>query len=444
MRVSSEKLLDEISDDLNQFLKCGNLSPFTREIDPNLNIDDLNKLLRIHFVLTKANHLNRLGVIDFVGKLPRRLRRIKTTIRKETELFEGEVRGRIAWRDTISERFKRNPKEKTSFVCEKKEKNYNIAENLVLKRLLQIIYTIVYNDLNVAFEKQYKWLKEWIDEKELKVTLSKLFLRNVYLKRIDLAKITITDRMINRAKKSRDALYREAADLLERYNRLMAYELDPSEAKELLQNTFIEPDKAEVLFELYWTIKIIKQFEDPIFYLIDPGSNIVASWEKDGYKYKIYHNSIGSFEFKEKADEISLKLKDRDNFLGRELKVLKEIEQLTGLKADSLWGGRPDILLEKYDGKNQLISLFIGEVKYTREKDYAIQGLKEILEYMALIKQKGEYVEQYKGLFKGFGKVTGCLFLDHIDNFKLNIIGDYPLQTIMFGEDIDSLKGKII
>ena len=82
MKVSEEKLLNEISDDLNQFLKDGDLSPFTREIDPNLNIDNLNKLLRIHFVLTKGNHIDRLGVIDFVERLPQRLRRIKTTTQK--------------------------------------------------------------------------------------------------------------------------------------------------------------------------------------------------------------------------------------------------------------------------------------------------------------------------------------------------------------------------
>ncbi len=442
MKVSSEILLNEISNELNQFLMYGNLSPFTKEIDPNLNIDNLNKLLRIHFILTRSNGKDKIGVIDFVEQLPSRLRRIKTTIKKETEILDGEVRGRISWKDTISERFKRNPKDKTIFVCEKKEKNYNIAENLVLKQLLQTIHTIIYNDLNIAFENQYKWLKEWIDERELKEILYKLFFTNVYLRRIDLAKISLTDRMINRAKKSRNVLYRDAASLLERYNKLMSYELDPSEAKELLKNTFIEPDKEDVLFELYWTIKIIKQFEDPIYHLIEPGSNLVARWEQDEYEYKIYHDSIGSFEFKEKMDEIEAILKDKDNFLGRELKVLEKIEQLSGSRIDSLWGGRPDILLEKYDKNDNLISIFIGEVKYTQNKDYAIKGLREILEYMALIKQKGKYVEAYSHLFEGLGKVKGWLFLDRIDNFKIHKIKDFPLQIVMFGDDVDSVLNE--
>ena len=65
MKASPEILLNEISDDLNQFLKNGNFSSFSKKIDPNLNIVDLNKLLRIHFVLTKADKKNnKVGVIN--------------------------------------------------------------------------------------------------------------------------------------------------------------------------------------------------------------------------------------------------------------------------------------------------------------------------------------------------------------------------------------------
>ncbi len=426
MKASEEILLKEISKDLNQFLKSGDLLPFSeeflKEIDPNLNIVDLSTLLKIHFVLTKANEeYNKVGVIDFIKNLSQRLRRIKTTITKETEVFEGEVRGRINWMNTISERYKRNPKERTLLVCEKKEKDYNIAENLVLKCLLQIISSIIYSDLEFAFENKYIWLKEWIDdEKKLKDTLKNLFLRNVYLKRIDLKTATITDRMISKAKSSRNTLYRDSANLLERYYKLMAYDLDPSESKELLNNTFIKPEKTEVLFELYWTIKIINQFKNPKFHIIEPGSNIVADWEIDGYKYKIFYNSSGSLEFKEKIHALIAKLKDKDNYFGRELKVIEKLEEIAEIKPDSLWGGRPDIVLEKFDDNNNLISIFLGEVKYTQDKNYAYQGLKELLEYMALIKQKGKYVDDYQNLFSESCKIKGCLFLDYIDDFQLN------------------------
>ncbi len=101
MKTSADILLEEVADDFNQFLMYGNLSSFTQKIEPNLNIDNLAKLLRIHYVLTMSKDGGRVGVIDFVEQLTERLRRIKTTVKKETERFEGEVKGRINWKHTI-------------------------------------------------------------------------------------------------------------------------------------------------------------------------------------------------------------------------------------------------------------------------------------------------------------------------------------------------------
>jgi hypothetical protein len=82
-----------------------------------------------------------------------------------------------------------------------------------------------------------------------------------------------------------------------------------------------------------------------------------------------------------------------------ELKVFEKLEQMAQIKSDkSLWGGRPDIILEKYGKDDKIMSVFIGEVKYTDDWNYAIQGLKELLEYMALIKEKGVYIENYDNL----------------------------------------------
>jgi hypothetical protein len=81
------------------------------------------------------------------------------------------------------------------------------------------------------------------------------------------------------------------------------------------------------------------------------------------------------------------------------------------------------------------MSVFIGEVKYTDDRNYAIQGLKELLEYMALIKkEKGVYIENYDNLFGKLEMVKGGLFLDKIN--ELNIKSDDKIQIVMFGEDI--------
>ena len=89
-------------------------------------------------MLTTTNkESNEIGVIDFIEKLPEQLRRIKTTTKMETEIFDGEVKGRINWKDTIKERSKQYPLNKTQFACNTQEKNYEIAENQVLKSLLE-------------------------------------------------------------------------------------------------------------------------------------------------------------------------------------------------------------------------------------------------------------------------------------------------------------------
>ena len=120
----------------------------------------------------------------------------------------------------------------------------------------------------------------------------------------------------------------------------------------------------------------------------------------------------------------------------------EKIEQLTGIKSDSLWGGRPDIVLEKYDENDNLVSILMGEVKYTQDKGYAIQGLKELLEYMALIKSSGIYVEKYKDLFTKPKKLKGGLFLDFMGDDRLEISGDESVFAVMFGED-DVLSTQI-
>ncbi|MBS3763339.1 MAG: hypothetical protein KGZ25_08565 [Planctomycetes bacterium] len=446
MKTSQTQLINDIADDFTHYLKAGgdkffNFSTYSREIDPNLNIDRIEKLLRIHFVLTRKGDAARAGVIDFVRELPRRVRRIKTTVSHRKDLFHGEVRGRIDWKGTIGSRYARNPRNKSIFACSQREKNYNIDENLVLKKLLQVVHSIVYGELEPAIRHGYRWVSNWVaDGRKLQRTLERIFLRNVYLRRIDLADVRVTERMISKAKKSRQPLYREAAHLLARYRRLMNYEFEPDEARELLRNTFIQPDRAEVLFELYWIIKIIKHCEsrsgagEITFNIIEPGKNVIAEWENGGCTYRLYHDSTGDFEFSESVFDLLRVTDSEDNYVGREVRVLGKLEEMVKLKSDSLWGGRPDILLEKRGPEGKIEALMIGEVKYTDKADYAIQGLRELIEYIALIKDAEDYVVPFDDLFEKMRGIRGCLFLDSYDGPAIE--EDSAIGVITFGEEL--------
>lgn len=84
--------------------------------------------------------------------------------------------------------------------------------------------------------------------------------------------------------------------------------------------------------------------------------------------------------------------------------------------------GRPDIIIEIIDkNTGRIVKVILGEVKYTTDREYIIQGLKELLEYVYYIKEKsikGMYV--FENPQSGI-EVEGILFVDNID-FK-------PLQN---------------
>ena len=179
--------------------------------------------------------------------------------------------------------------------------------------------------------------------------------------------------------RSRNILYQTSANILLYYRKLMDYDLDKSDAIALLNSTFIKPDKVEVLFELYWTIKLIKYYSKdskPKYLILDKGNNAVAKWEDDQYSYKIFHDSTGSYRFFESLDNIDLSKIDNEhikrdiNSKRKWIEFRKEIFKIES--ADGLWGGRPDIILEQYENNtSKLCRIIIGEVKYTQNENYA-------------------------------------------------------------------------
>ncbi len=442
-KVNEETILNEISADIPHYLRNGRIDEVMKSAaEADLNIKDLDRLLRIHFVLTEK-------VKEFSEKLEGRIRRIKTTVSSHKSEYRGQVRGRISWKDTFSRRMATNPLDKTLFMCVEREREYNIPENLVLKRILQIIHDIVYSDLKPAIDGRYNWVDIWSDEKGVKEVLNSIYFKNIYLKRVSLEDLHITENMIQRAKKSRQPLYRDAAYLLERYRKITGYNIDESEARELLKNTFIKPEKTEELFELYWIIKIMNSFGKEIWkkpIIEKDNDSVIAEGMFGDFRYVIYHNSTGSFHFHEKLpddnDDLA-KINKAYPFLAREAKVVEKLNGMVGVDENSLWGGRPDIVIEKYHkNSDDLVSVFIAEVKYTNNKRYAIEGLKELLEYLAFIKKNEEYLEKFNSLFEGLEKVKGGLFTDQIDKFSIS--EDEKIFHIMFGDSEDKIRKRIV
>lgn len=219
----------------------------------------------------------------------------------------------------------------------------------------------------------------------------------------------------------------------------MNYDLDATEAKRLLENTFIRPDQTETLFELYWVFRILDCYDEVQFELLDGGSDIVASWETTDSRYVLYHDSTGSsaLSFSEQLADIDRP--SEDGYLFRTVHVLDRWQQIaddlfdiTG--RDALWGGRPDIILERYDEDEAVPSaVFVGEVKYTTNASYAAQGLRELLEYMAYVRKDGEYIEDQDDVLES-KQVKGMLFVDHVNFGSEHTDPDITLRQ--FGDTI--------
>lgn len=441
-KTTARELVEAIADDFNTYVGKGvRLDPVLRDFDPDLNVDDLDRLLRIHFVLTERDG-NRPGVIDFVRTLPDRVRRLKTTNSHRLVTREGEIRGRVAWDETIKHRYREGGGQRNQYVCREMRENYDIDENVVLKSLLARIHEIVFGDLEHALESpaDYGWLAEWVDaDNQFADKFGEIFRDNIYLRRIDATDHEVSERMLRSVKQSRNPLYSEAARLLDRYRRLMNYDLDATEAKRLLENTFIRPEQTETLFELYWVFRILDCYDSVQFELLDGESDIVASWETTDSRYVLYHDSTGSsaLSFSEQLADIDRP--NEDGYLFRTVHVLDRWQQIaddffniTG--RDSLWGGRPDLVLERYDEDNPNPSaVFVGEVKYTTNSSYAAQGLRELLEYMAYARTDGEYLENQDDLLDS-KQVTGMLFVDHVKSDVERTESDITLRQ--FGDTV--------
>ena len=179
-KAKEDELVESIANRFNTYLKKGaSLDSFDQGFDPDLNIDGLDKLLRIHFLLTKNND-GRPGIIDFVDGLEERIRNIKTSVTTETNVSRSGIDGRINWSRTFDERTRRG-NDRTVYACSSSKKKYGIKENLVLKKLLSVVKSILEDELSDGSEKN-QWLSDWFKSgRNLAERVQKIYNKNVYL-----------------------------------------------------------------------------------------------------------------------------------------------------------------------------------------------------------------------------------------------------------------------
>lgn len=110
-------------------------------------------------------------------------------------------------------------------------------------------------------------------------------------------------------------------------------------------------------------------------------------------------------------------------FISRKLNSMNKAEKLAkvlfnhSIDTSTFWSGRPDIIVEIYEkDTNILKNIIIGEVKHTSRLEYAVTGLRELVDYVTLIKDiNSNYMDLNDEI-----KVRGILFTDRINMFVSN------------------------
>lgn len=386
-KVSRTTLVDTVQEELITYLRNGTINErsVARTLDvTDLNIENLDRLKRIHFCLSD-------DVVSFIDGIQEQLRRIKTANQREREFTRGEVRGGIDWQATTRRRFTEAAGDRTRFACKTPYTEYDIAENLVLKKLLWVVHSTVQADIS---DIDYEWATT-VWSKDRIAMFDRTYGRNVHLNRIrDGEDITVTPRMLNTARSARQSLYTEAYTLYNRYRRLLQGKYRDPDVSQLLSDTLIVPERLPRLFELFCVFQMLKALDSQSLTLqpIEPGSERIAVLEDDRYIVDVYHDQAGGLSFHvplSVLDGVEADYVERirhsqqrhseavENFLGNETE-------------DSLFSGRPDIVIEIYEGSREaLAEVVLGEIKYSDRTQTFTRGLEELIKYMEFAQEDG-------------------------------------------------------
>ena len=401
--MNRDELLDRLTEDILVYVMRGSFPEreFARSIKPEQldeRFHEYELLLDLHFILQD-------DVIDFIRDLSEHLRSIRTETRTISRTRRGTVDGRINWGATVKKRYAEHPRDSSIFVCDNRSENYDIPENLVLKKLISVVHRTVREAEDYLVE-EYDWVSEtWRGNEDLIDELQRIVERNVHVRRIREPDFyEPTERMLTTAADSRHEVYRDAAKLVRSRERLFRGEAD--EIRRLLKQTAIAPDDEDRLFELFVLFRFVATLEDlrntqPKFQTIATNRQEIARFEGEK-KVVLYHDNSANdrnLSFLAVPDDGEEEIHSRSD---RVQLVAKEIATNYFKRKFDNHTGRPDVIvLEIISEDENEHEYLITEVKNSVNEDTIRQGIKETLEYLAFLRVNKEFV---------FGREDGDIF----------------------------------
>lgn len=480
-RASHSQLIDAVKDSFHTYLGPGSKVklPGIRDepgtVSPELDIENLSEVLRVHFILTgdaqmpEREQVRNPDVAPFVFALPDRLRRLKSETTLQRNVVKGGIKGQVDWSATIERYSKRGLIDPTEYVCIEQQAEYETVQNIVLKTLLELIYSIFENELQEAVEnpEQFEWLDEWLRSGGLKSHLDQALQQNPYLEQVDTDQ-SVSRREIEIVKQARSSLYREAARLLERYRSLLNQSLENEDIDEVLTHAYIYPDRhnGAALFELHWLFRLLDLFENPQYRIISQGVDCIADWtahrsdfgpfpERESIdpdtqrlsRYRAFHHTTGpdQLEFGIAAEDLdaeinALRASAIEHPFTERLQAVEQHHRFHAKQAfgksphETIWRGIPDMLLLETDVTGEeLRHLFIGEVKYSRNVGYIVDGIEQLLEYLYYAKWDNKYVIDQPESSHLPSTISGAVFCDQLTEPPEDI--GIPISIVEFGDE---------
>jgi len=335
---------------------------------PETPIIDLAKLLPLDLeLLSKIHILIHQDIRTFRDDARREIRRIRHTTSTKFVVSQNKIHGKIDWSKTFQERWARGFDDPTLFICRESSKNYDLPENLVLKKLIKKLEDITREAEVAKYIPQNDQKRYWVKELyTLKRVLDELE-KNVYIDKITLMQ-KIPARMENKIRQARREFYRKtifkAYKLYKDVLELKEITENIPKIKEILKETYITPTNLDELFEIFILFKTLKHFSAEEYRAIKKGKKNIASFAIRETHIKIYYNYLP------------------DDFEGEEYKKIVQHYRLSSQATSR----RPDIIVE-FD-KEGTKDYIIIEVKFTDHLDYITDSIYKVLGYIKDFEKK--------------------------------------------------------
>ncbi|WP_435161411.1 hypothetical protein [Halorubrum sp. SY-15] len=391
--MNREELIEGLTEDILAYVMNGGFPQ--RELADSLKFDALDERFEEYELLLDLHFILKPEVVEFVESLSKRLRSIRTETKTVAKTQRGGIDGHINWGSTVKTRYATNPRDRSLFVTENRSEDYDIPENLVLKKLLAVIYTTL-RDAAEYLKGNYEWVtNSWQQNRELIDEVQRVVDRNVHVRRIrDPESYEPTERMLTTAEHARQEIYRDAAALLRTRQRL--HNGHPNELRDLLNETAITPDDQARLFELYVLFRVISTLEtlqntQPFFQTIKSGRQEVARIDGE-QEVVVYHDTSAS----DRGLSFHTEAAPDERTLTRAEQVQKTAHSVASNYFDKEFQnhtGRPDVIVLEVKTEEPLqYEYLIAEVKHSTREETIRTGIKETLEYLAFLRVNEEYV----------------------------------------------------